>query len=180
MPVLLVLGLPAAGLGPTAHGLPGDTLDQKVTQGSETLVDNLRLASTTRLCLQLYKQSARKNPNKNVIFAETAMSVSTALAFLSLAARGRTLMDIHRGLKFNLTETSEMEIHQLPAPPERLGQPLGRLQLSVGNAMVISEQLQVLAMFRADATALHASEALSTDSRDSPAAQGLINADVCR
>ncbi|XP_070258432.1 alpha-1-antichymotrypsin-like [Myotis yumanensis] len=175
MSVLLALGLLAAGLGPTAHGLPGDTPDQKVTRGNETPVDSLRLASSNAdFAFSLYRQLARKNPDKNVLFSPTG--VSTALAFLSLGARGRTLTEIHRGLKVNLTETSGTEIHQgFQRLLRALGRPRGQLRLSVGNAMFVSEQLKVLDEFRADAEALYASQALSTDFRDAPAAQRLIN-----
>ncbi|XP_014306126.2 serpin A3-8-like, partial [Myotis lucifugus] len=175
MSVLLALGLLAAGLGPTAHGLPGDTPDQKVTPGNETPVDSLRLASSNAdFAFSLYRQLARKNPDKNVLFSPK--SISTALAFLSLGARGRTLMEIHKGLKVNLTETSGTEIHQgFQRLLRALGRPRGQLRLSVGNAMFVSEQLKVLDGFRADAEALYASEALSTDFRDAPAAQRLIN-----
>nr|KAF6267225.1 serpin family A member 3 [Myotis myotis] len=170
MSVLLVLGLLEAGLCPTAHGLPGDTPDQKVTPGNETPVDNLRLASSSAdFAFSLYRQLAWKNPNKNVLFSPTR--VSTALAFLSLGARGRTLMEIHKGLKVNLTETSGTGIHQgFQRLLRALGQPRGQLGLSVGNAMFVIEQLKVLVEFRAEAEALYASEALSTDFRDPPAA----------
>ncbi|ELK27064.1 hypothetical protein MDA_GLEAN10008170 [Myotis davidii] len=61
MSVLLVLGLLAAGLCPTVHGLPGDTPDQKVAPGNETPVDNLRLTSS-RLCLQPLQAVGSEEP----------------------------------------------------------------------------------------------------------------------
>ena len=99
-----------------------------------------------------------------------------ALAFLSLGARGPTLPEILEGLKFNLTKTPETEIHQgFQHLLQMLGRPSHQLQLSVGNAMFVQEQLKLLHKFREDARALCASEAFSTDFRGSDTAKKLIN-----
>ncbi|XP_024423998.2 alpha-1-antichymotrypsin [Desmodus rotundus] len=179
MSFLLALGLLVAGLCPTVHGLPGGVPDQmNVTQEhqhTETPVDLLRFASSnTDFAFSLYRQLALKNPNKNVVFSP--MSISMALAFLSLGARDTTLTEILRGLKFNLTETSETEIHQgFQHLLRALSQPSNLLQLSVGNAMFVHEKLELLGKFRDDAKALYASEAFSTNFQDSAAAKKLIN-----
>lgn len=179
MPPLLVLGFVVAALCATAHSLPGSTLHQEnVTQEDQlnrTAVDNLRLASSnTDFAFSLYKQLASRNPNKNVVFSP--LSISMALAFLSLGARGTTLTEILEGLKFNLTETPETEIHQgFQHILRSLSQPSSLLKLSVGSAMFVSEQLELLDKFREDAKALYASEAFTTNFRDSTAAEKLIN-----
>ncbi|KAB0402338.1 hypothetical protein E2I00_006997, partial [Balaenoptera physalus] len=91
-------------------------------------------------------------------------------------ARGPTLMEILEGLKFNLTRTPETEIHQgFRHLLQMLGRPSNQLQLSVGNAMLVQEQLKLLDKFREDARALCASEAFSTDFRGSDTAKKLIN-----
>nr|XP_031534670.1 serpin A3-8-like [Vicugna pacos] len=107
MSPLLALGLLVAGLCSRVHCLPEGALDlEKVTQEDqhrEASVDNFTLASSnTNFAFSLYKQLALKTPNENVIFSP--LSVSMALAFLSLGARGTTLTEILEGLKFNLTE----------------------------------------------------------------------------
>lgn len=179
MSPLLALGLLVAGLCPTVHCVPGGVLDpQNVTQEdlhNETPVDNLGLASSnTDFALSLYKQLASKTPNENVIFSP--LSVSIALAFLSLGAQGSTLTEILEGLKFNLTETPDAEIHRgFQHLLRTLRQPSNELQLSVGNAMFVSEQLKLLEKFTADARALYAAEAFSTNFQDSAAAERLIN-----
>ncbi|KAF6132821.1 serpin family A member 3 [Phyllostomus discolor] len=179
MSFLLALGLLVAGLCPAVHGLPGAVPEQKiVTQGGqskETPVDLLRFASSnTDFAFSLYRQLALKNPNKNVVFSP--MSISMALAFVSLGARDTTLTEILSGLKFNLTETSEAEIHQgFQYLLRAFSQPDIPLQLSVGNAMFIQKNLELLDKFRDDAKALYASEAFSTNFRDSAAAKKLIN-----
>ncbi|XP_054423053.1 alpha-1-antichymotrypsin [Pteronotus mesoamericanus] len=176
---LLVLGLLVAGLCPAVHGLAVDMLHQqdltKEDQHKEMPVDHLRLASSnTDFAFSLYKQLALKNPQKNVVFSP--MSISMALAFVSLGARGTTLTEILGGLKFNLTEISETEIHQgFQHLLHALNQSKSLMQLSVGNAMFVDGKLTLLDKFRDDAKALYASEAFSTNFRASATAKKLIN-----
>ncbi|XP_044929172.1 alpha-1-antichymotrypsin [Mustela putorius furo] len=177
--LLLALGLLVAGLCPPVHCAPGGVLDPpNVTQEdlhNETPVDSLRLASSnTDFALSLYKQLAARTPNKNVIFSP--LSISIALAFLSLGAQNTTLTEILEGLKFNLTETPDTEIHRgFQHLLRTLRQPSNELQLSVGNAMFVSESLKLLEKFMEDARVLYASEAFSTNFQESAAAKKLIN-----
>ena len=109
MSPLLALGLLVSGLCSRVHCLPENVTPEERHKG--TSVDGHSLASSnTDFAFSLYKQLALKNPNKNVIFSP--LSISIALAFLSLGARGPTVTEILEGLKFNLTETPEREIHQ--------------------------------------------------------------------
>ncbi|XP_005605484.1 serpin A3-8 [Equus przewalskii] len=179
MSPLLALGLLVAGLCPTVHCLPGDMPDSgnvaQEDQPNRTSVDNLRLTtSNTDFAFHLYKLLAAQTPNENVIFSP--LSISIALAFLSLGARNTTLTEILEGLKFNLTETPETEIHQgFQHLLHTLSQPNPQQQLSVGNAMFLKEELELLDKFREDAKALYASEAFPTDFKDPAAAEKLIN-----
>ena len=67
------------------------------------------------------------------------------MGFLSLGARGSTLTEIMEGLKSNLTETPKTEIHQgFQHLLQTLNRPSNELQLSVGNAMFVQEQLMLL------------------------------------
>ena len=136
---LLALGLLMAGIR-SVHCLP----ENVVVKDRHRRVDGHTLASSnTDFAFSLYKQLALKNPNKNVIFSP--LSISIALAFLSLGARGSTLTEILEGLKFNLTETPETEIHQgFQHLLQALNRPSNQLQLSVGNAMFVQEQLMLL------------------------------------
>lgn len=179
MSPLLALGLLVAGLCPTVHCLPEGMRDpENVTQEdlpNETSENSLRLASSnTDFTLSLYKELASKSPDKNVIFSP--MSISIALAFLSLGAQGTTQTEILEGLKFNLTEIPDREIHRgFQHLLRALHQPSSELQLSVGNAMFVGEQLKLLETFVEDARALYASEAFSTNFQNSAAAEKLIN-----
>uniref|UniRef100_A0A2K6T1C0 Serpin domain-containing protein n=1 Tax=Saimiri boliviensis boliviensis TaxID=39432 RepID=A0A2K6T1C0_SAIBB len=175
---LLALGLLMAGFCPAVLSDPKSTLDKKNPNQEEqdqgTHVD-FRLASNNMdFAFSLYKQLTRKAPGKNVIFSP--LSISTALAFLSLGARNSTLMEILQGLKFSLTQTSEAEIHQsFQHLLSTLNQSSDELQLSVGNAMFVKEQLNLLDRFTEDAKSLYGAEAFATDFQDSEAAKKLIN-----
>lgn len=179
MSVLLVLALLVAGLCPTVRGLPGSMSGQEsVTQedqSNRTPADDPRLASSnTDFAFSLYEQLASRSPSENVVFSP--LSVSIALAFLSLGARGTTQTEILEGLKFNLTETPETEIHQgFQRLLRALSRPGSPMQLSVGNAMFVKEQLRLLDRFGDEAKALYASEALATNFQDATAAKKLIN-----
>uniref|UniRef100_A0A8C6BU75 Serpin domain-containing protein n=1 Tax=Monodon monoceros TaxID=40151 RepID=A0A8C6BU75_MONMO len=179
MSPLLALGLLVAGLCSSVHCLPGGGLDpEDVTPDDQhkgaPVDDHTFISSNTDFAFSLYKQLALKTSNENVIFSP--LSVSMTLAFLSLGARGPTLMETLEGLKFNLTETPETEIHQgFQHLLQMLGRPSDQLQLSLGNAMFVQEQLKLLDKFREDARALCASKAFSTDFRDSDTAKKLIN-----
>uniref|UniRef100_A0A4W2G7W2 Serpin A3-1 n=1 Tax=Bos indicus x Bos taurus TaxID=30522 RepID=A0A4W2G7W2_BOBOX len=167
---LLALGLLVAGIR-SVHCLP----ENVVVKDQHRRVDGHTLASSnTDFAFSLYKQLALKNPNKNVILSP--LSVSIALAFLSLGARGSTLTEILEGLKFNLTEIQEKEIHHsFQHLLQALNQPSNQLQLSVGNAMFVQEELKLLDKFIEDAQVLYSSEAFPTNFRDSEAARSLIN-----
>ncbi|XP_075860725.1 alpha-1-antichymotrypsin-like [Microcebus murinus] len=176
---LLALGLLVAGVCPAVLCHQGGTRDQEsVTLGDHdngTRGDSLRLGSSnTDFACSLYKKLALQNPNENVIFSP--LSVSVALAFLSLGAGGTTLTELLQGLKFNLTETSEAEIHQSFQQLLRsLSRPSEQLQLSTGNAMFIAEQLRLRERFVEDAQGLYASKAFKTNFQDSAAAEKFIN-----
>ncbi|KAI4573117.1 hypothetical protein MJG53_012955 [Ovis ammon polii x Ovis aries] len=170
---LLALGLLVAGLRSSVHCLQENVTPEGQHKG--TAVDDHALASSnTDFAFSLYKQLALKNPNKNVIFSP--LSVSIALGFLSLGARGSTLTEILEGLKFNLTEIQETEIHQgFQHLLQTLNRPSNQLQLSVGNAMFVQDQLKLLDKFKEDADVLYSSEAFSTNFKDPEAARSLIN-----
>ena len=167
---LLALGLLVAGIC-SVHCLQ----ENVVVKDLHRRVDVRTLASSnTDFAFSLYKQLALKNPNKNVIFSP--LSVSMALAFLSLGARGPTLTEILEGLKFNLTEIQETQIHQgFQYLLKALNRPSNQLQLSVGNAMFVQDQLKLLDKFIKDAQVLYSSKAFSTNFGDPERARRLIN-----
>ncbi|XP_004635273.1 alpha-1-antichymotrypsin [Octodon degus] len=176
MSLLLALGLLVAEFCSAVFCHPPDlgTLTSE-DRDNGTHVDHLKLAtSNVDFAFSLYKQLASKAPNKNIVFSP--VSISTALALASLGARNTTLVEILHGLKFNLTETSEAEMHRGFQHILRiLRQPDEQLQLSVGNALFIDEQLQLLAKFTEDARTLYEAKTFTARFKDPTAAEQLIN-----
>ncbi|CAI9158078.1 unnamed protein product [Rangifer tarandus platyrhynchus] len=170
MSPFLALGLLLAGVC-SVHCLPENVM---VKDQCRRVDDHTLTSSNTDFAFSLYRKLALENPSKNVIFSP--LSISIALGFLSLGARGSTLTEILEGLKFNLTEIQEKEIHQgFQHLLQTLNKPSNQLQLSVGNAMFVQEELELLDQFIEDARVLYSSSAFSTNFRDPEAAKSLIN-----
>lgn len=144
-------------------------------QNNETKVDSLTMAFiNTDFAFSLYKQLALKNPDKNIVFSP--FSISFALAVLSLGANSNTMEEILEGLKFNLTETPEGDIHRgFGHLLHMLSQPGDQVQVSTGSAMFVEKRLQILAEFKEKARALYQAEASSTDFQKPHEAKKLIN-----
>ncbi|CAO2587387.1 Serine protease inhibitor A3F [Lemmus lemmus] len=142
---------------------------------NRTPVDNLSLTSSNNdFAFSLYKKLALKNPDKNIVFSP--FSISTALAVLSLGARSKTLEEILKGLKFNLTETPEADIHQgFGHLLHMLRQPGDQVQISTGSAMYVEKHLQILAEFKEKARVLYQAEASTTDFQQPNEVKKLIN-----
>ncbi|XP_048193273.1 alpha-1-antichymotrypsin-like [Perognathus longimembris pacificus] len=175
MALALVLGLLVAVC---CH--PGGTVDEESPvqeeQDKAMQADRRRsfVPSNTRFALNLYKRMLEINTDDNIIFSP--VSISTSVALLSLGAQGTTLAETMKGLKFSPTEISVEEIHRCFQHLVRtLNQPREQLQLSMGNAMFIREQLEVLASFVDDARALYAAQVVPTDFEQPAAAEQLIN-----
>ncbi|XP_035311064.1 serine protease inhibitor A3N [Cricetulus griseus] len=158
---------------------PDGTLGKETTaqedQNNGTQVDSLNLASiNTDFAFSLYKELALKNPDKNIVFSP--FSISFALAVLSLGASSNTLKEILRGLKFNLTETPEADIHRgFGHLLHMLSQPGDQVKISTGSAIFVEKRLPILAEFKEKARALYQAEASSTDFQQPHEAKKLIN-----
>ncbi|XP_058511357.1 alpha-1-antichymotrypsin-like [Ochotona princeps] len=180
MSALLLLGLLVATLCPPVLCHPVATAVPQDARREDT-ADVTRLAglvsSNADFACNLYKQLALLNQDKNIIFSP--LSISTALAFLALGAQGSTLTELLQGLKFNLTEMPEKEIHQgFRQLLLTLRQPQEQLQLSLGNALFAGQQL--LPAFLEGAQELYAAEAFDTNFQDTATARKLINDHVAQ
>uniref|UniRef100_A0A8C8UQK8 Serpin domain-containing protein n=1 Tax=Peromyscus maniculatus bairdii TaxID=230844 RepID=A0A8C8UQK8_PERMB len=144
-------------------------------QNNGTKMDSLKLASiNTDFAFSLYKELALKNPNKNILFSP--FSISAALAILSLGASSNTLEEILGGLKFNLTETPEADIHRgFGHLLHMLSQPGDQVNISIGSMIFVDKHLQILTEFKEKARALYQSEASMTDFQQPDEAKKLIN-----
>ncbi|XP_051052499.1 serine protease inhibitor A3N [Phodopus roborovskii] len=168
-----------AGFCPAVLSKPDGTLGKETTvredQNNGTQVDSLTLATiNTDFAFSLYKELVLKNPDKNIVFSP--FSISFALAFLSLGASSNTLEEILEGLKFNLTETPEADIHRgFGHLLHMLSRPGDQVQISTGSAMFVEKNLQILAEFKEKARVVYQAEASSTDFQQPHEAKKLIN-----
>ena len=89
---------------------------------------------TLIFAFSLYKKLALKNPHKNIVFSP--LGIATALASLSLGAKGKTLEEILERLKSNVTETTEADIHHsFEHLLQRRSHPGDQEQIGTGNAL---------------------------------------------
>ncbi|KAK7817457.1 hypothetical protein U0070_024931 [Myodes glareolus] len=171
--VLLIAGFCPAVLCQPFCGTKGITVQEDTNNG--TLVDSQTLASiNTDFAFSLYKELVLKNPDKNIVFSP--LSISAALAVLSLGASNNTLQEILEGLRFNLTETPEADIHRgFGQLLLMLSQPNEELQISIGSTMFVEKRLQILAEFKEKARALYQAEASSANFQQPHEAKNIIN-----
>nr|XP_048287163.1 serine protease inhibitor A3N-like [Myodes glareolus] len=171
--VLLIAGFCPAVLCQPFCGTKGITVQEDKNNG--TLVDSQTLASiNTDFAFSLYKELVLKNPDKNIVFSP--LSISAALAVLSLGASNNTLQEILEGLRFNLTETPEADIHRgFGQLLLMLSQPNEELQISIGSTMFVEKRLQILAEFKEKARALYQAEASSANFQQPHEAKNIIN-----
>ncbi|XP_050007371.1 serine protease inhibitor A3N-like isoform X2 [Alexandromys fortis] len=168
-----------AGISTDVLSRPDGILGRDATgqeiQNNRTPVVNLSVTSSNSdFTFSLYKELALKNPDKNIVFSP--LSISAALAVLSLGASNNTLQDILEGLKFNLTETPEADIHRgFGQLLLMLSQPGDQVQISTGSAMFVEECLQILAEFKEKARVLYQAETSSADFQQPHEAKTLIN-----
>ncbi|XP_013202974.1 serine protease inhibitor A3N-like [Microtus ochrogaster] len=179
MAILVALVLLFAGFCPAVLCQPDGTLgsDTELQEDKNNMskVDILTLASiNTDFAFSLYKELALENPDKNIVFSP--LSISAALAVLSLGANNNTLQEILEGLKFNLTETPEADIHRgFGQLLLMLSQPNNQVQINIGSTMFVEKHLQILAEFKEKARALYQAEASSVDFQQPHEVKNLIN-----
>ncbi|XP_027622889.1 serpin A11 isoform X2 [Tupaia chinensis] len=127
----------------------------------------------TNFALRLYKQLAAESPG-NIFFSP--VSISTALALLSLGAQADTPTQILEGLGFNLTETSEADIHQgFQSLIHTLSLPSPKLELKVGTSLFLDRQLKPQRHFLDNTKELYGALAFSANFTDFAATGRQIN-----
>uniref|UniRef100_A0A8B9FUE9 Serpin domain-containing protein n=1 Tax=Amazona collaria TaxID=241587 RepID=A0A8B9FUE9_9PSIT len=130
--------------------------------------------SNADFAFRFYNKAREEASNKNIFFSP--LSISTAFAMLSLGARSNTLSQLHKGLSFNLTEMEEPEIHKgFQHVLQLLNDPHREVQLNMGNALFISDELKLLQKFLDDVMYFYYSEAISSNLQNSLEAIKEIN-----
>ncbi|KAG6930691.1 Serpin Family A Member 1 [Chelydra serpentina] len=145
--------------------------------GGDVISENrsfLLAPSNADFAFRFYKQIKLEAADKNVFFSP--LSISTAFAMLSLGAKSTTLSQILQGLSFNLTEIEEREIHEgFRHLIHMLNRPDSEIQVNIGNALFIDDQLKLLQKFLEDAKTLYESEAFLSNFQNSAEAEKQIN-----
>lgn len=122
----------------------------------------------------LYKHLVSTAPGKNIFISP--VSISMALAMLSLGARGHTRVQILQGLGFNLTKMSEAEIHQgFCYLYHLLRESDTALEVTMGNALFLNQSLELQESFSVDTKRYYELDALTTDFQDLGRASRQIN-----
>ncbi|XP_032143423.1 corticosteroid-binding globulin [Sapajus apella] len=113
----------------------------------------------------LYKHLVALSPKKNIFISP--VSISMALAMLSLGTCGHTRAQLLQGLGFNLTEKSEAEIHQgFQHLHQLLAESDTSLEMTLGNALFLDGSLKLLESFSADIKHYYESEVLTLNFQD--------------
>ncbi|XP_055147385.1 corticosteroid-binding globulin [Symphalangus syndactylus] len=136
------------------------------------------LASTNvDFAFSLYKHLVALSPRKNIFISP--VSISMALAMLSLGTCGHTRAQLLQGLGFNLTERSETEIHQgFQHLHQLLAESDTSLEMTMGNALFLDGSLELLESFSTDIKHYYESEVLAMNFQDWATASKEINSYV--
>ncbi|XP_051834404.1 serpin A11-like [Antechinus flavipes] len=99
--------------------------------------------SNTIFALRLYKELTLASPNENIFFSP--VSISIALAMLSLGTQATVQTQILEGLGFNLTELPESEIYKsFQHLIYKLNLSSKKHELKIGSFMILDKQLKSL------------------------------------
>lgn len=169
---LLLLGLQVQGQQEEQqiHNPPEDQ-----SQAADENSPYVKLApSNADFAFNLYKQIRDESDNKNIFFSP--LSISTAFAMLSLGARSNTLRELYKGLAFNLTQMEERQIHKgFQQILQLLNDPQREVQLNMGNALFVDNQVELLQNFLDRVTNFYHAEAVSSNFQNPPEAISEIN-----
>ncbi|XP_013372603.1 PREDICTED: corticosteroid-binding globulin [Chinchilla lanigera] len=124
--------------------------------------------------ISLYQHLVASAPDGNIFISP--VSISMALAMLSLGTCGHTRTQLLQALGFNLTIMSETKIHQdFQHLHQLLQESDTSLEMAMGNALFLSHSLHPQESFLADIKRYYESEAFAADFQDWARASGQIN-----
>lgn len=172
--LLLLAGLCCLAPASLADGPQGDAAqDTGASQHDQEAASHKVALNLVDFAINFFSQVDRRN-DTNIFFSP--VSIATALAMLSLGARGDTHTQILEGLHFNLTERAEADIHKgFQNLLRTLNQADNQLQLTTGNGLFINESAKLVGKFLEDVKTLYHSEAFSVNFRNPEEAKKRIN-----
>uniref|UniRef100_A0A452J5Q8 Thyroxine-binding globulin n=1 Tax=Gopherus agassizii TaxID=38772 RepID=A0A452J5Q8_9SAUR len=146
----------------------------QVGPANENMLGHKVERSICQFAFNFYKEASSQRNNKNVIFSP--ISVSTAFAMLSLAAKSETLQEIFSVLHFKPNEIQQGEIHegfhQLMQSQNRQN---ASFQLDMGNVLFVKDQLKLQQQFLNDLKNFYSGEAFPENFKNVRPAQQKIN-----
>ncbi|XP_040188054.1 alpha-1-antiproteinase F-like isoform X1 [Rana temporaria] len=146
-------------------------------RGNETLACHKLAISNSNFAFDLYRQVAADHPSENIVLSP--VSISVALAFLSLGANGETHDQILKGIGFNTSETPKKDIHDgFHHLLEVFNDEDSEFQLDSGNGLFLSQKWKFLDAFLENAKNIYESEAFNVDFSNSEEAKKQINSYV--
>ncbi|XP_052594167.1 corticosteroid-binding globulin [Peromyscus californicus insignis] len=155
----------------TAHTLNDSTAESSLSPHRGLAPTNVDFA------FNLYHHLSTLEPHKNILISP--VSVTTALAMMSLGTMGPTKTQLLQDVGFNLTEIPEDEIYQkFEQLSHLLSQSDSNLEMSMGNAMFLNKNLKLKDLFLTDIARYYKSEALTTNFNDWAEASKQINKHV--
>ncbi|XP_071462584.1 alpha-1-antitrypsin-like protein GS55-MS [Marmota flaviventris] len=169
--LLLLAGLSCLAAGSLAE----DAQETDASKNDQEHPASHRIApNLAEFAFSLYRVLAHESNTTNIFFSP--VSIAIALASLSLGTKADTHTQILEGLGFNLTETSEADIHQgFQNLLQTLNKPNRQLQLTTGSGLFIDHNLKLLDKFLEDVKNLYHSEAFSTNFTNTEEAKRQIN-----
>ncbi|XP_048342802.1 serine protease inhibitor A3L-like [Sphaerodactylus townsendi] len=120
---------------------------------------------------RLYKEMSSTIEDKNILFSP--ISISSALAMLSLGAKSETQSQIYEGLAFNLSEIEQNEIHK--GFCQLMYRHTDTTHVKTGSALFLDKTLEVLPTFLEDIRNLYHAEDFSIDFLNTRGAKQHIN-----
>ncbi|XP_055448731.1 kallistatin [Psammomys obesus] len=154
---------------------PDDTANRTYRESSRWNTSVYQIApSNADFAFGLYHMIASQNSGENVFFSP--LSISISLAMLSTGAGGDTQTQILEGLRFNLSALSVPEIHGgFRFLQHLLDHSATDLRIHVGNALILSQDTQLLPEFASATETSYNSKVLLANFRDTEATTQLIN-----
>ncbi|XP_027725970.1 corticosteroid-binding globulin [Vombatus ursinus] len=123
---------------------------------------------------RLFKNLISRAPDRNVFISP--VSISMSLAMLSLGARAATHTQLLESLGFNLTETSDLEIHQgFQYLIHLFNNSDTGLEMNMGNVLFLDSQIELMETFMAEIKHYYNVEVFSADFQNSTRAKKQVN-----
>ncbi|NXA37069.1 A1AF antiproteinase, partial [Eudromia elegans] len=142
--------------------------------GNQNMLQQSIGKSVCRFACCFYKEISSREKNGNIFFSP--LSISTALAMLTLGARSDTLTQILRVLNLNPRDVSEKDIHE---GFHQLMQMLNRrnreLQVNMGNVLFVLERLKPQDQFLSNLRNFYEGEVYPMNFKKADQAQVKIN-----